>query len=78
MQSVLFATVSGMPSPGAVGVSEGAFIEIFRNVYPQNIIKSATLLNRGINFYIFLIISGIVVMISEIKSKKENRKVSDK
>lgn len=78
MQSVLFATVSGMPSPGAVGVSEGAFIEIFRNIYPQNIIKSATLLNRGINFYIFLIISGIVVMISEAKSKKENREVSNK
>lgn len=32
MQSVLFATVSGIPSPGAVGVSEGAFTEIFRNV----------------------------------------------
>lgn len=35
MQSVLFATVSGMPSPGAVGVSEGAFIEIFRDVFPR-------------------------------------------
>lgn len=79
MQSVLFATVSGMPSPGAVGVSEGAFIEIFRNIYPENIIKSATLLNRGINFYIFLIISGIVVIINEAKNKKEESKeVSNK
>lgn len=35
MQSVLFATVSGMPSPGAVGVSEGAFIEIYRDVFTR-------------------------------------------
>lgn len=70
MQSVLFATVSGIPSPGAVGVSEGAFIEIFRNIYPTNMIKSATLLNRGINFYLFIIISGITVVINQIISKK--------
>ena len=70
MQSVLFATVSGIPSPGAVGVSEGAFIEIFRNIYPTHMIKSATLLHRGINFYLFVLISGIVVIINDIKSRK--------
>ena len=29
MQAVLYGTVSGIPSPGAVGVTEGGFIEIF-------------------------------------------------
>lgn len=67
MQSVLYATVSGIPSPGAVGVSEGAFIEIFRNVYPEGLIKSATLLNRGVNFYLFVIISGITVIINDLR-----------
>ena len=71
MQSVLFATVSGIPSPGAVGVSEGAFIEIFRNIYPTHMIKSATLLHRGINFYLFVLISGIIVIVNDIKSRKE-------
>ena len=70
MQSVLFATVSGIPSPGSVGVSEGAFIEIFRNIYPTHMIKSATLIHRGINFYLFVIICGIVVVINDIKSRK--------
>ena len=70
MQSVLFATVSGIPSPGSVGVSEGAFIEIFRNIYPTHMIKSATLIHRGINFYLFVIICGIVVIINDIKSRK--------
>lgn len=72
MQSVLFATVSGIPSPGAVGVSEGAFTEIFRNVYPATMMSSAVLLNRGINFYLFVLISGIVVIINQIKTKSIN------
>ena len=38
MQSVLYATVSGIPSPGAVGVSEGAFMQIFRQIYPETTI----------------------------------------
>lgn len=69
MQSVLFATVSGIPSPGAVGVSEGAFTEIFRNVYPKNVMGSTVLLNRGINFYLYVLISGIVTAINHIKKK---------
>ena len=70
MQSVLFATVSGIPSPGAVGVSEGAFIEIFRNVYPKTMISSAVLLNRGINFYLYVFICGIVTIINHFKKRK--------
>ena len=71
MQSILFATVSGIPSPGAVGVSEGAFIEIYRNIYPTNMLKSATLITRGINFYLFVLISGIVVIVNEIRNKEK-------
>lgn len=67
LQAILYATVSGIPSPGAVGVSEGAFIGIFSNVYPEGLIKSATLLNRGINFYLFVIISGIIVIINDLR-----------
>lgn len=70
MQSVLFATVSGIPSPGSVGVSEGVFLEIFRKIYPENMIRSATLLNRGINFYIFMLISGIIVIVNQLVRKK--------
>lgn len=71
MQSVLFATVSGIPSPGAVGVSEGAFIEIFKGIYPENLMSSAVLLNRGINFYLFVVMSGIITFINHIKMKDE-------
>lgn len=76
MQSVLYATVSGIPSPGAVGVSEGAFMEIFRAVYDKTMIHSAVLLNRGVNFYLFVILSGIVVIINDLKGK--NSEIDDK
>ena len=77
MQAVLFATVSGIPSPGAVGVSEGAFMEIFRTVYQKSMMSSAVLLNRGINFYLFLIISAIVTLINHVKSGDEEEKVEE-
>ncbi len=71
LQSVLFATVSGIPSPGAVGVSEGGFIGIFKNIFPQAIINSAMILNRGVNFYLLVLISAIIVMINVLRDKKE-------
>lgn len=70
VQSILYATVSGIPSPGAVGVTEGGFIEIFKSIIPQNIISGAMLLNRGISFYLLVAISGIVTLINILKSKK--------
>ena len=70
LQSVLFATVSGIPSPGAVGVSEGGFKEIFKVIYPTNLINGAMLLCRGVNFYLFVILSSIIVAVNTIREKK--------
>ena len=70
LQAVLYATVSGIPSPGAVGVSEGGFLGIFKNAFPETIISSAMLLSRGVNFYLLIIVSSIVVIVSTLKSKK--------
>ena len=77
MQSVLYATVSGIPSPGSVGVTEGAFIEIFKNVFPSAIMSSAVLLNRGVNFYLFVLISVIVVIINDLREKDETFEIDE-
>lgn len=74
IQAILFATVSGIPSPGAVGVTEGGFIEIYKSVFPQKMISSAMLLNRGISFYLLVIISAIVTIINILKTKKMLKK----
>ena len=70
MQSVLYAIVSGIPSPGAVGVSEGGFLAIFKDIYSEHMINGAMLLNRGINFYLFVILSCMVVCTNAIKNGK--------
>ena len=69
LQAMLYATVSGIPSPGAVGVSEGAFIEIFKGVFPATMMNSAILLNRGASFYLFVIISAIITTITALRTK---------
>lgn len=74
IQSILYATVSGIPSPGAVGVTEGGFLEIFKKVIPQNMISSAMLLNRGISFYLLIIISAIITVLNMFKKKKMLKK----
>lgn len=71
MQSILFATVSGIPSPGAVGVSEGGFIALYRKIFPPEMLNGAMMLIRGINFYLFVIISAIITMINALREKRE-------
>ena len=74
IQAVLYGTVSGIPSPGAVGVTEGGFIEIFKTVFPQSMINGAMILNRGINFYLLVIVSATITMINAIKCQKMEEK----
>lgn len=70
IQAMLYATVSGIPSPGAVGVSEGGYIEIFKNIIPDNMLKSVMILTRAINFYFLLIVGMFVTMYNSFKEKK--------
>lgn len=70
LQAILYGTVSGIPSPGAVGVSEGGFFEIFKKVFPKTMMSGAMLLIRGINFYLLVLVSGIVTIISTLKLKR--------
>lgn len=69
LESVLYISVSSLPFPGAVGVSEGAFLIIFKLFFKESILKSAMLISRGISFYLFVIITGILILIFTIKDK---------
>ena len=73
LQALLYTTVSGIPSPGSVGVSEGGFLGIFRNVFPETLINSAMILNRVINFYLLVTVSDVIVIICTLKDKKQEK-----
>lgn len=70
LQAVLYISVSAMPLPGAVGISEGGFLMIYKLLFPASLLSSAMLLSRGISFYLFVIISGISVLAFTLRQRK--------
>lgn len=74
LQAILFIAVSAIPLPGAVGVSEGGFVILFATLFPKVLIDSAMLLSRGISFYLFVAISGMVVIVASLLIAKQNKK----
>lgn len=75
IQAVLYSTTYGIPLPGAVGISEAVYLTLYLPVFHEELIHSAMLLSRGINFYLFIIISSIITIINIIQLiQKENIK----
>ena len=61
LQSVLFLSVSSLPLPGAVGLSEGGFLIFFRGVFPATTLSAGMMLSRVVSFYCFLLLAGVFV-----------------
>lgn len=59
LQAVLFVSVSALPIPGAMGISESSFTKLFCVLFPVHLLDGAMIMSRGINFYLFVLISGI-------------------
>lgn len=73
MQAVLYTTVSGLPLPGAIGISESVFLGIYGVAFGKELLQSAVLLNRGISFYGFVVISLIVVIFNILSNKRREK-----
>ena len=78
MQAVLYTAVSGLPLPGAIGVSETLFLKVFGVAFGEKLLSSAMLLSRGISFYLFVIISLVVVIINGITKKNVKSEIDNK
>lgn len=62
LQSILSLAVDSLPLPGAIGAAESSFMIINQAIFGSTFVFSAMLLSRGISFYAFLIITGIVAV----------------
>lgn len=67
-QAILNIAVSSLPLPGSVGASESVFVDMFRSFF-GNLVIPGMILTRLANFYIVLIISGVVSLYMYIKKK---------
>lgn len=59
LQALLYVSVSALPLPGAVGVTEGGFAVVFQQVFPPPLLGAALILCRLISFYLPLMASGL-------------------
>lgn len=73
IQAVLFLSVSSLPFPGGVGITEGAFLILYNLIFSKEILGSALTVNRLISFYFPLIISFIIFIITYIKFLKKEK-----
>ncbi len=73
IQAILYVAVASIPLPGAVGVSEGAFLSIYEYIYGGELLASAMVLNRGISFYLFMLVAAITTIVNVIRTSKNKR-----
>lgn len=72
-ECILMISVSSLPLPGAVGANEASFLTIFSVFFGGDIVP-AMLLSRGISFYSYLIISGIVTIVCYVRAARRMQK----
>ncbi|MGX9755704.1 aminohexosyl-hexosyldiradylglycerol biosynthesis protein HexF [Clostridioides difficile] len=77
IQSLLNIAVSSLPLPGAVGASENSFMTLFKIFFPGHLLVPAMLLSRGISFYAFVAISGLVCIVAHVKSSEKVKSVKE-
>lgn len=58
-QAALYVSVSALPLPGAVGVTEGGFALLFAALIPTKLMGVAIILSRFVSFALPLVASGI-------------------
>ena len=74
MQSLIFMATSALPIPGAIGASEATFLDLFGMVFGAELLRSATLLNRGITFYAFVFLTMLVVFVNNLLLGRKEKK----
>lgn len=63
LQVLVYMAGALLPLPGAMGISEFVFIQLFGGIYSGNSMTAAVLLSRGISFYFLLAFSGLMLLL---------------
>ncbi|MEG1312498.1 MAG: lysylphosphatidylglycerol synthase transmembrane domain-containing protein [Romboutsia sp.] len=73
LQAFLYMAVSPVPTPGNVGANEIVFLNIFKHVFPKEVIGYGVFLYGIFIYYFILVFCGICTVISHYKIKKINQ-----
>ena len=71
IQVTVQVAIEALPLPGGAGLSEKMFLDIFITVFGVSLADVGMLLTRTFSFYIPLLVSGIIILINMVLSKKK-------
>jgi len=74
IQALLAIGIEYLPIPGSVGAAEAGFYAVNSLIFGKAKLMSAILLTRGISYYAYLIISGIVSIFAHIALSRRQTK----
>jgi len=72
LQILTYMMTALLPLPGAMGIGELVFLNLFLSVYARDLIRPATLISRGISFYFLLLLSGILILLFQFTKLRKN------
>ncbi len=76
-QSLLTISVSAIPLPGAEGVTQGGFLQVFDAYFPKEMLTYAMLINRFISFYLPLLLSLMIYILTYYRTTKQSVRGDD-
>jgi len=74
IQTLTYMISALLPLPGAVGISELAFLQLFGVIYGEKMITAAVLLSRGISFYFLLVVSAVLMVVLQVRRIRKRDK----
>ena len=74
LQIIIAVAVEMLPLPGAAGISEGCFLLSFTEIFGEELVKPALLINRGLTFYLILLIGAVVTFGAHIINIKREKR----
>lgn len=70
LQAAISVSVDMLPLPGGMGISERLFLQIFGPLFGSTALTlSGMLLSRGISYYMLVILSGVITIITHLTVK---------
>ena len=69
-QALVSLAVGSLPLPGAVGAAEGAALHAFTLFFGVGLAAPAVMVARGISFYSFLLLSGLVTLFVHLRHRR--------
>ncbi len=67
IQVAVAMAVDSLPLPGGVGAAEAFTVQLYTIVYGPDLVPTATLLTRGMSYYLCVLVSGIFFIINHIR-----------